>query len=154
VRPTNGDAVVVISTISGPSSAVHTFFTCAALFLGPIRIVWQGLGLDMITVTVRAAEKVKEIAAGESLEGRALRMRVVGGGCAGFTYDLYFEDKEPSDMDEVFEDKGVKLIVDPLSLQYLDGTEVDYVDSNMGAGFKFLNPNTKGSCGCGSSFSA
>ena len=108
----------------------------------------------MITMTERAAKKALEIGAEEKLTSPRLRMRVVGGGCAGFSYDLYFMDDEPSDMDEVFDCHGVKLVVDPLSFQYLDGTEVDYVEEQYQAGFKFLNPNTKGTCGCGSSFSA
>ncbi|MEZ4296063.1 MAG: iron-sulfur cluster insertion protein ErpA [Polyangiaceae bacterium] len=107
----------------------------------------------MVTITDKAAAKVQEIAEAEALIGQGLRLRVVGGGCAGFTYDLFFEDK-PTDMDEQFEDKGIKLFVDPLSYQYLDGTEIDYVESTAGAGFKFINPNTKSTCGCGSSFSA
>jgi iron-sulfur cluster insertion protein len=107
----------------------------------------------MITITVKAAEKVNEIAKEEDLGGQGLRLRVVGGGCAGFSYDLYFEDK-PTEMDEEFESRGVKLFVDPLSYQYLDGTEIDYVESLQGAGFKFQNPNVKSTCGCGSSFSA
>jgi iron-sulfur cluster insertion protein len=106
----------------------------------------------MITVTERAAEKVREIAQAENLEGQGLRLRVVGGGCAGFTYDLYFEDAV-TDMDESFESLGVKLYVDPLSFQYLEQTEIDYVEGAHGAGFKFNNPNVKGSCGCGSSVS-
>lgn len=107
----------------------------------------------MITMTELAADKVKEIAQAEGLEGQGLRLRVVGGGCAGFQYDLYFEDK-PTAMDERFESRGVELYVDPLSYQYLDGTEIDYVDGVQGSGFKFGNPNVSGSCGCGSSFSA
>lgn len=107
----------------------------------------------MITITEKAASKVMEIAKEEDLLGQGLRLRVIGGGCAGFTYDLYFEDK-PTEMDEEFEDRGVKLFVDPLSYQYLDGTEIDYVETVSGAGFKFGNPNVKSTCGCGSSFSA
>ena len=107
----------------------------------------------MITITEKAAEKVQEISSEEDLAGQGLRLRVVGGGCAGFSYDLYFEDK-PTEMDEEFESRGVKLFVDPLSYQYLDGTEIDYVESIQGAGFKFQNPNVKSTCGCGSSFSA
>jgi iron-sulfur cluster insertion protein len=107
----------------------------------------------MITVTERAAEKVRQIANEENLEGQGLRLRVIGGGCAGFTYDLYFEDAV-SDVDEQFESLGVKLYVDPLSFQYLEHTEIDYVEGVHGSGFKFNNPNSKGSCGCGSSFSA
>jgi iron-sulfur cluster insertion protein len=107
----------------------------------------------MITLTEKASEKVKEIASSEGLEGQGLRLRVVGGGCSGFSYDLYFEDT-PTDMDETFESNGIKLFCDPLSAQYLEGTEVDYVEGLHGSGFKFNNPNVKGTCGCGSSFSA
>src|SRR5579862_6124473 len=103
----------------------------------------------MITITEKAASKVKEIASAESLQGQGLRLKVVGGGCAGFSYDLYFEDKV-GDMDEIFEHNGVKLYVDPLSFQYLEATEIDYVEGVHGAGFKFNNPNVKGTCGCGS----
>ena len=73
----------------------------------------------MITITEKAAAKVKEIAEAESLAGQGLRLRVVGGGCAGFSYDLYFEDKL-GEMDEEFESNGVKLYVDPMSFQYLE----------------------------------
>jgi iron-sulfur cluster insertion protein len=107
----------------------------------------------MITITEKAAAKVKDIASSEALEGQGLRLRVIGGGCAGFSYDLYFEDKM-GEMDEEFESNGVKLYVDPLSFQYLEDTEIDYVEGAHGAGFKFNNPNVKGTCGCGSSFSA
>ncbi|HYQ40850.1 MAG TPA: iron-sulfur cluster insertion protein ErpA [Polyangiaceae bacterium] len=107
----------------------------------------------MISITSLAADKVKEISKTEGLEGQGLRLRVVGGGCAGFQYDLYFEDK-PTDLDELFESNGVKLFVDPLSYQYLDGTEIDYVEGANGSGFKFGNPNVSGTCGCGSSFQA
>ncbi len=106
----------------------------------------------MISITDRAAVKVKEIATEENLLGQGLRLRVIGGGCAGFSYDLYFEDA-PTTMDEEFEDKGVKMYVDPLSFQYLDGTEIDYVEGLYGSGFKFSNPQVSSTCGCGSSFS-
>ncbi len=109
-------------------------------------------GAAEITITERAALKVKEIAQSEDLLGQGLRLRVVGGGCSGFSYDLYFEDA-PGEMDEIFESNGVKLYVDPLSFQYLENTEIDYVEELHAAGFKFNNPNVKGSCGCGSSFS-
>jgi iron-sulfur cluster insertion protein len=107
----------------------------------------------MITMTEKASEKVKEIAAAEGLEGQGLRLRVIGGGCSGFSYDLYFEE-QGGDMDEEFLAHGIKLFVDPLSAQYLENTEIDYVEGLHGAGFKFNNPNVKGTCGCGSSFSA
>jgi iron-sulfur cluster insertion protein len=107
---------------------------------------------SMITITEKAATKVREIAEAENLLGQGLRLRVIGGGCAGFTYDLYFEDKV-EEMDEEYESNGVKLYVDPLSFQYLENTEIDYVEGVHGSGFKFNNPNAKGSCGCGSSVS-
>ena len=107
----------------------------------------------MIAMTEGAASKVKEISEQEKLLGQGLRLRVVGGGCSGFSYDLYFEET-PSANDKIFELHGVKIFVDPFSYQYLDGTEIDYVDSLQGSGFKFLNPNVKSTCGCGSSFSA
>jgi iron-sulfur cluster insertion protein len=104
-----------------------------------------------ISITDKAAQKVLEIAAEEDLAGQGLRLRVIGGGCAGFNYDLYFEDT-PTSMDEEFEDKGVKMFIDPLSFQYLDGTEIDFVEGLHGSGFKFNNPNVTSTCGCGQSF--
>jgi iron-sulfur cluster insertion protein len=106
---------------------------------------------QMITITELAATKVREISKSEGLDGQGLRLRVIGGGCAGFQYDLYFEEK-PTDLDERFESHGVDLFVDPLSYQYLDQTEIDYVESAHGSGFKFQNPNVSSTCGCGSSF--
>ena len=106
----------------------------------------------MITVTELAAAKIKEITDAENLQGQGIRVRVVGGGCSGFTHDLYF-DEAVGEMDEEFESRGVKLYVDPLSLQYLEDVEIDFTEGTHGAGFKFNNPNVKGSCGCGSSVS-
>ena len=107
----------------------------------------------MLSLTEKAAEKVKEIRQAEGIEdAMALRLRVVGGGCSGFSYDLYFDSAQ--DADKVFDSHGVKLVVDQMSLMYLVGTEVDYVEGLHGAGFKFQNPNVKSTCGCGSSFSA
>lgn len=110
------------------------------------------LQATMIHITDRAAQKVLEISTDEELAGQGLRLRVIGGGCAGFNYDLYFEDS-PTSMDERFTEKGVEMFVDPLSFQYLDGTEIDYVEGLHGSGFKFTNPNVTSTCGCGSSFS-
>ncbi|HWZ21095.1 MAG TPA: iron-sulfur cluster assembly accessory protein [Cytophagaceae bacterium] len=101
-------------------------------------------------LTEKAANKVKEISEAEGIGHCNIRVKVIGGGCAGFTHDLYFED-QISEMDEVFEQDGVKIVCDPLSYQYLDETGIDYLDTEMGGGFKFMNPNVKGSCGCGSS---
>ena len=106
----------------------------------------------MLGLTEKAAEKVREIQAAEAIEANyGLRLRVVGGGCSGFAYDLYFD--QVTEMDRVFDSHGVKLVVDQMSLQYLAGTQVDYVEGLQGAGFKFSNPNVKSTCGCGSSFS-
>jgi len=107
----------------------------------------------MLNLTTRAADKVKEIRNTEGLSGQGLRVRVIGGGCAGFSYDLFFED-ETSDLDQTFESHGIPIYVDMMSAQYLDGTEIDYVEGLQGAGFKFVNPQAKQTCGCGSSFSA
>lgn len=107
----------------------------------------------MITLTDKAAEKVKEIRESEGLGAQGLRVRVIGGGCSGFSYDLFFED-ETTDLDQTFESQGISLYIDMMSYQYLDGTEIDYVEGLHGAGFKFVNPQAKSTCGCGSSFSA
>ena len=107
---------------------------------------------SMLQITATAAAKVNEIREAEGIESNmALRLRVVGGGCAGFSYDLYFD--EPAAVDRQFEVQGVKCLVDEMSLMYLVGTEIDYVEGLQGAGFKFQNPNVKSTCGCGSSFS-
>jgi len=106
----------------------------------------------MVLLSDKAAEKVKEIRGEENIEeSYALRLKVQGGGCSGFSYDLYFD--QPTEGDRPFEVKGVKLICDEMSLMYLLGTEIDYVEGLHGAGFKFNNPNVKSTCGCGSSFS-
>ena len=105
-----------------------------------------------LALTEVAAEKVKEIREAETIEEHfALRVKVMGGGCSGFQYDLYFD--EHAEGDYVFESQGVKLLSDQMSFMYLMGTSIDYVEGLQGAGFKFNNPNTTGSCGCGSSFS-
>ncbi|MBX3250134.1 MAG: iron-sulfur cluster insertion protein ErpA [Myxococcales bacterium] len=107
----------------------------------------------MIELTPKAAEKVREIRDAEGLGDQGLRVRVIGGGCSGFSYDLFFED-ETNDMDQRFESHGIPIFVDMMSYQYLEDTEIDYVEGLHGAGFKFLNPQAKSTCGCGSSFSA
>lgn len=103
-------------------------------------------------MTPVAAEKVLEIRKAEDIEDTyALRVKVIGGGCAGFQYDLFFD--EPVEGDTRFAVHGVDLVCDQMSFMYLMGTQIDYVEGLQGAGFKFENPNTTGSCGCGSSFS-
>ena len=106
----------------------------------------------MITLTDRAATKVKEIQQAEDLAEQGLRLRVIGGGCSGFTYDLFFDDETDESMDETFDSHGIRLYVDMMSYTYLEGTEIDYVEGLYGAGFKFNNPTAKATCGCGSSF--
>ena len=106
---------------------------------------------ELIRLTPLAITKVREIRDAEGIEpNMGLRVRVVGGGCAGFSYDLYFDDK--TDLDQEFSLEGVRVVVDEMSLMYLVGIEIDYVEGLQGAGFKFNNPNVKSTCGCGSSF--
>src|SRR5687768_11429988 len=105
----------------------------------------------LVSLTPLAADKVNEIRQGEAIEpDQCLRLRVVGGGCSGFSYDLYFDAK--TELDRELTQHGVRMVVDQMSLMYLLGTEIDYVEGLAGAGFKFNNPNVKSTCGCGSSF--
>ena len=106
----------------------------------------------MITLTDKGAEKVREFLAsqGSEAETAGLRVGVRGGGCSGFQYALAFDQQR--DGDEVFEDKGIRLLVDAPSLAYVSGSTIDYVDDLQGAGFKVENPNVIAACGCGSSF--
>jgi iron-sulfur cluster assembly accessory protein len=105
----------------------------------------------MLTITSLAATKVQEFLQQNGRPEAGLRVRVVGGGCSGFQYQLALDD-EAAAGDQVFEQNGVRFFVDSRSHLYLDGTEIDYVDDIMGSGFKFNNPNATGSCGCGESF--
>lgn len=107
----------------------------------------------MINITEKAADKIKEISDADDLGHTTIRLRVVGGGCAGFSYDLYYDDN-PTELDEVFNAYGATVIVDPLSYQYVDGITIDYVSKDWSEGFHFENPNIKSTCGCGNSFSA
>lgn len=110
----------------------------------------------MIQITEKAAKKIVEISESEGIGHNTVRVKIVGGGCAGFTHDLYFDD-QVSEIDEIAEFTDyygtVKLAIDPLSFQYLEDVTIDYVESPIGAGFKFHNPNVKSTCGCGSSVS-
>ena len=109
----------------------------------------------MITVTETAASKIAELLVEEGRLGAGLRVFVQGGGCSGFQYGLMIDEGDgDAEADKVFEVNGVRLLVDPISLRYLSGAEVDFVDNNMGGGFTIKNPNAKSTCGCGSSFSA
>jgi iron-sulfur cluster assembly protein len=105
----------------------------------------------MITITDKAAAEIKKQAEKRGKPGSALRVGIRGGGCTGFSYLFEWSDAPPRAHDKVFEKDGIQLLVDPKSFVYLDGTELDFVTSMMGYGFKFNNPNVKGSCGCGES---
>jgi iron-sulfur cluster assembly protein len=106
----------------------------------------------MVTLTDIAATKIKDYVEGQdkSIDDAGLRVGVKGGGCSGFTYSLAID--EHRDGDHVFENNGIKILVDDLSLRYVDTSEVDYLDGLTGAGFQVNNPNVVAACGCGSSF--
>ena len=102
-------------------------------------------------VTNKAAEKLKEVLKENNKEGSGLRVELVPGGCSGFQYGLELDDST-TDLDKIFEEKGVKIIVSKENMQFLRGAKLDYVDSLQGGGFKISNPNAHSSCGCGQSF--
>ncbi len=107
----------------------------------------------MIAITPRAAMEVRRILADQKLPATtALRVGVKGGGCSGFSYTLGFDDLI-SEVDQLAELDGVRVVCDPKSFLYLNGTQIDFEDNLMGRGFKFGNPNAAKSCGCGESFS-
>lgn len=108
----------------------------------------------MITLTPSAAQEVKRLMAQEQKPNLGLRLGVKGGGCSGFSYVLALEEANPKQYDTVFEQDGLKVLVDAKSHLYLDGTTIDYQSGLQGAGFQFSNPMAKKSCGCGTSFSA
>jgi iron-sulfur cluster assembly protein len=106
----------------------------------------------MITVTETAKEKIVSLRKTEGMsDDHNIRVSVQGGGCSGLMYDLDF-DSEVREKDEVFEDNGIKILVDRKSLLYLLGTTLDFSDGLNGKGFQFVNPNASRTCGCGESF--
>ena len=107
----------------------------------------------MIQLSERAVEKVKEILDTQEPKPAGLRIAVVGGGCSGFSYSMAFESA-PGMLDKTYTFGGLQVYVDQASMLYLDGANVDYVETLEGSGFKFENPNVRSTCGCGSSFSA
>lgn len=107
---------------------------------------------EILNATPAATAKIRELQEREKLQDKGLRVRVVGGGCHGFSYALGFDDHKESDT--VLEIDSVPFLLDRFSIPYLMGAEVDYVDGLMGAGFKISNPNAKSTCGCGESFGA
>ncbi|ABK76776.1 conserved hypothetical protein [Cenarchaeum symbiosum A] len=106
----------------------------------------------MVTVTEKAAAKIKEFMSEEGEQSQYLRVYVQGGGCSGLSYGMGFEKTAEED-DTVIEESGVKLLVDSYSQDHLNGASVDYIESLMGSGFKINNPNVTKSCSCGHSFS-
>ena len=104
-----------------------------------------------IDFTTSAAQKVCELASQQKNETLMLRVYIEGGGCSGFQYGFQFEEEAAGD-DLEFDQSGVRVVVDPMSLQYLDGAEVDFIDDLQGSRFVVNNPNAATTCGCGSSF--
>ena len=106
----------------------------------------------MVTLTETAAKKVGELRLEEGKPEWGLRIRVVGGGCSGMSYELGWEDEQAADDNVIEAAEGIKVFIDQHSAPYLSGSEIDFVDNNMmGAGFAINNPNVKSSCGCGQS---
>ena len=104
----------------------------------------------IVTLTEKAASKVKALLEKENKPGYGLRVGVTPGGCSSYMYDIGLE-KSPKENDAVIEDKGVKIFINPDSIAFMKGSTVDYLDSLTNAGFKINNPNVKTSCGCGHS---
>jgi len=107
----------------------------------------------MINVSETAASKISELLVEEQKSGGGLRVYVQGGGCSGFQYGMMIEENGQGTGDQVFESHGIKLFIDPISIQYLKNAEVDFVETVTGGGFTIKNPNATSTCGCGSSFS-
>ncbi len=108
----------------------------------------------MIMLTPTAAQEVKRLIEKEQKPNLGLRLGIKGGGCSGMTYVLALDEAVPKQYDTVFEQEGVKVLVDAKSHLYLDGMTIDYKSGLTGGGFEFNNPNAKKSCGCGTSFTA
>ncbi len=105
---------------------------------------------SIVNMTPTAVDKVHELLAQENDPGLALRVFVAGGGCSGLQYGMTLDEEQEGDT--VIPLSGIKILVDEMSMGYIDGSEIDYVDSLMGAGFTVNNPNAVSSCGCGHSF--
>ena len=126
---------------------METTTTTAAAVAAPV-----GLAPAPVQFTAKAVEMVKQAIAQENLTGYGIRVGVVGGGCSGFQYSMDFEN-EQKEGDVTYETEGLTYYVDPMSSMYLQGVTVDYIQGLQGAGFKFVNPNARNTCGCGQSFS-
>jgi iron-sulfur cluster assembly accessory protein len=143
---TGGSAERVRTRVDGRAILLAEYW-CDIWAAGPKRSA-----NEMVSVTPVASGKVKEIMTQQTPVPTALRVAVVGGGCSGFSYHMAFEN-QVNESDNVYEFNGLKVLVDQMSEMYLDGVEIDYIETLEGAGFKFNNPNVKSTCGCGSSFS-
>lgn len=104
-----------------------------------------------ITISDAAAQRVQHLLSERGKPSAGIRVGVKKGGCSGLSYVIEYAD-EVQKFDEVVEDKGVKVLIDPKAIMYLIGTEMDFVEEKMKSGFVFVNPNEKGRCGCGESF--
>ncbi len=105
-----------------------------------------------ITLSDRAASELRDLMAAQEKTDAALRIWVAGGGCSGLNYGMALDDAPAEEGDQVFTHDGISIVIDGLSLSYMDGSLVDYVEDMMGGGFKIENPNATSSCGCGNSF--
>lgn len=115
----------------------------------------EGTGIPpegTVSFTESAARRVAQLRAQENVPNAFLRLTVSGGGCSGFQYGFSFDDQRQED-DRVFERDGVQLVIDAVSLELVNGAEIDFVEDMMGAAFQVRNPNAASSCGCGNSFS-
>jgi iron-sulfur cluster insertion protein len=106
----------------------------------------------MIEVTESAIDKISDLLAEENNPNLKLRTFIQGGGCSGFQYGFTFDEEQNED-DFIIEKRGVKLLIDSMSMQYLTGATIDYIEDAMGNQFSIKNPNAQSTCGCGSSFS-
>ncbi len=106
---------------------------------------------QMMTISDHAAERVKALLAGRGKDSAGVRVGIRTKGCSGMSYTLEFAD-EKNEFDEVVEDKGVRIFIDPKATMFIIGTEMDFVEDKLESGFVFNNPNEKGRCGCGESF--
>ena len=107
--------------------------------------------MPTLTLTHEAVDRLRTVLDGQQVPEGALRVFVSPGGCSGFSYGMSLE-AEPAEDDEIVEQGGVRVVVDPFSLQYLSGAQIDFIDSLMGGGFTVVNPNAVKSCACGQSF--
>ena len=142
---------------TGPSCAQHRRASiCQARFeldksgVGVSRRIYSH-EMSTLTLTNEAVSRLKSVLQTQDAPDGALRVFITPGGCSGFSYGMSLE-AEPAEDDEIVEQGGVKVVVDPFSLQYLEGAQIDFIDSLMGGGFTVVNPNAVKSCACGQSF--